>query len=438
MREIGHLFDVPLEKSVLGKLITDPTFAGLAIDTSPTVFSVTFHVRVFIAIVRLHNEGNPITRMSVYSLLADLEQTDESTITRLVDLEDNAISAYDFEFCINRIRNLSIHRNTLADLDAAVERLAKPGAGIEDVRQVEEIARNADSKASTVARLRTVKEIVSEYPGGVNAFLRPFQGQDYVRLPWFKARKIMGGVWPGEVLVLGGRPGSGKSAAALQLARHNAQFGMTPALFNLEMSDQQTIYRTICARAGVAMSRFRMGETNEDEEKAIYAELCRFGVEKMLLCDRSSLSIGQIRQSLRKHIRSHGVNMAIIDYLQLAEPGVKTDNRQQEVAYISRQCKTMAMEFKIPMIVLAQLSRKSEEQNREPVLSDMRESGAIEQDADVVMFTHRKTELVAGMERHSYALIFPKVRNGEIGRCNVQWNGRALEFADFASEAENG
>ena len=126
--------------------------------------------------------------------------------------------------------------------------------------------------------------------------------------------------------------------------------------------------------------------------------------------------------------------MAIVDYLQLAEAGAKTDNRQQEVAYISRQCKTMAMEFKIPMIVLAQLSRKSEEENREPRLSDMRESGAIEQDADVVMFTHRKTTQVAGSDSHEYSLLFPKVRNGEVGRCNVAWSGRALEFADLRSE----
>lgn len=436
MRIPIHLFDVPLEKAVLGRLITDPTFAGLATDTSAAVFSLQSHARVFLAILKLHEEGNPITRMSVYSMLAERGEATETTLSELIDYEAQGISAYDFEFCIGRLRNLAAHRATLADLQSAVDRLAEPGAGPEDVRQVEEIARNADSRAGNTARLRSITEIVKEYPGGLNEFLRPFQGQDYMRFPWAKARRIVGGIWPGEVLVLGGRPGSGKSAAALQLARYNSAYGMTPALFNLEMSDHQTIYRTICARAGVSMARFRMGEITEEEHRAIYAQLCLFGVEKMLLCDRSSLTIGQIRQSLRKHIRSHGVNMAIIDYMQLAEAGTKVDNRQQEVAYISRQCKTMAMEFRIPMIVLAQLSRKSEEENREPRLSDMRESGAIEQDADVVMFTHRKTTQVAGSDSHEYSLLFPKVRNGEIGLSNVAWNGRALEFTDLRSEEQ--
>ncbi len=434
MRIPIHLFDVPLEKAILGRLITDPSFAGMAADVSPIIFTLQWHIKAFIAIVQLHNEGNPISRASVYSTLAETGETNESTLGDLADLEAHGIGASDFDFCINRLRNLHTHRTTLADLQAAVDRLAEPGAGVEDVRQVEEIARNADGKAGKVARLRTIREIVQEYPGGLNEFLKPFQGQDYMRFPWARARRIVGGVWPGEVLVLAGRPGSGKSAAGLQLARYNAQYGMTPALFNLEMSDQQTIYRTICARAGVSMSRFRMGEVTDEEHYAIDAQLRVLGGERMLLSDRSSLTIGQIRQSIRKHVRSHGVNMAIIDYLQLADAGVRTDNRQQEVAYISRQCKTMAMEFKIPMIVLAQLSRKSEEENREPRLSDMRESGAIEQDADVVMFTHRKTTQVAGADSHQYSLLFPKVRNGEIGRCNVAWNGRALEFADLASE----
>ena len=432
-----HLFDAPLEKAILGKMIFDPAVIGYTANTQASEFTVQFHVAVFGAIQRLHEEGQPIGRVPVYSLMAERGQATDTTLSELLELEEHHIGIADFEHSLKKLRELAAMRTAIRELSEAQEKLCRVGATIEDVQRVEEIARNADSSRRNGARLRTVYEIVAEYPGGVNEFLRPFQGQHFLRFPWSKARRICGGLWPGEVMVLGGRPGSGKSAAAVQLARFNSQYGAVPALFNLEMTDQQTIYRQICSRAGVPMSRFRMGEVSAEEQAAIYTQLRHLGGEKMLLCDKSSMSIGEIEHTLARYIKTHGVNMAIIDYLQLAEGGIKTDNRQQEVAYISRRCKTMSMKLGIPMVVLAQLSRKSEDENREPRMSDMRESGAIEQDADVIMFTHRKTTQVAGQDSNEYSLLFPKVRNGEVGRCHVAWSGKTLEFTDLKSEEDD-
>ena len=429
-----HLFDVPLEQAILGKMIVSPDVIGYAVDVKAQAFSLEFHVIVFIAIKQLYDEGNPISRATIYSLMAERGQAHEATLSELLELMNHHVGVADFEHSLKRLQDLLALRTAIREMADMHEKLCRVGATLADVQKVEDIARNADSSRSRGARLRSVVEIVKEYPGGLNEFLHPNLGSSYLRFPWAKARRMCGGLWPGEVMVLGGRPGSGKSAAAVQIARYNSQFGMVPALFNLEMTDHQTIYRQICARAGVPMAKFRMGELDDDEQSAVFTQLNILGIEKMLLCDRSSMTIGEIEHTLARYIKTHGVNLAIIDYLQLADAGAKTDNRQQEVAYISRKCKTMSLKLGIPMVVLAQLSRKSEDENREPRMSDMRESGAIEQDADVIMFTHRKTTKVAEMDSHEYSLLFPKVRNGEVGRCNVAWSGRTLEFTDLRSE----
>lgn len=429
-----HLFNADLEKAVLGRLLKDPEIAALAHDASPEIFSVGRHRVVFSAIQSLQENGDPVTISTVGAELYRRGVLDEigGIADGLMPLVEFSAGATDFEFCVNRLTELSIHRRSLTDLYRAIEKLEAQGSTLNDLHEVVEIARRAETLSGSGApRLRTVQEVVQEYPGGLNAFLRPFAGDHYMRFPWERGQRAIGGIWPGEVLIVGGRPGHGKSAAALQLARYNAQFGLNPAIYNLEMSDQQTIYRTICARAGVPMSRFRMGECSDDELRAINRELVVLHREGILLCDRPTMTIQQIRKSLRRAVTQQGVRMAIIDYLQLAESGIKADNRTQEVSYISRQVKLMAMEFKIPLIVLAQLSRKSEDSNREPTLSDLRESGSIEQDADVVMFTYRKTEVVGSQPTDRYSLLFPKVRSGEIGRCRVHFDTRTLEFRDM-------
>lgn len=433
-----HLINASLEKAVLGKLLSEPEHIGSSSDVSPEIFTISQHKLIFDTIRRLYTAGSPVSPLTVGSDLHNrgvLESIGGVTEGILPLIEFKA-QAYDLDFSLTQLANLNTMRRTLSDLYQFVGKLETAGSTVDDIRQLEVIAQNADSSAGKRVRLRRISEVVSEYPGGLNSFLSPLQGQNFIRFPWVKAQDRIGGIWPGEVMILGGRPGSGKSAAALQVARFNSQFGSVPAIYNLEMTDAQTIYRTICARAKVSMARFRTGHVSEMERKAIYAELRTLAGENVLLCDKPNLTIGEIRASLKHSVRTQGVDMAIIDYLQLAEPGIKTDNRQQEVSYVSRQCKLMAMECKIPIIVLAQLSRRNEEQNREPALSDLRESGSIEQDADVVMFTYRKTETSANGPRDSCKLLFKKARNGPDGACGVYWDAQALEFRDLESERE--
>lgn len=431
-----HLINVELERAVLGRMIEAPGEIVHAAGVNPEIFTIGRHRVLFAFISQMHEAGHPVTIMTLGAELHNSGRlADVGGVTGLTELIEFAVGARDLEFAIGRLANLWMMRKALGDLYNAIEKLESPGSTLGDLAVLEDIARESVSHgASGVPRLRTVKEIVQGHPDGVNGFLRPYNGDGFMRFPWSAAEDMIGGLWPGEVMVVGGRPGSGKSAGALQLARFNTQFGLKPGIANLEMSDSSTIYRTICARAGVSMSRFRMGRCTENELRELHAQLVRFAGEGVKLCDRATMTIGQIRAMFRKAVKAGEVNMAIIDYLQLAESGIKTENRAQEVSHISRQTKLMAMELKIPVIVLAQLSRKNEEANREPGLSDLRESGAIEQDADVVMFTHRKVENMAGQLRYSYSLIFPKVRTGQIGRFPVIWDSTLLEFREMITE----
>jgi replicative DNA helicase len=430
----SHLVDAELEKSVLGKFTTDPAFIGLSTELSADDFVTGAHKLIFTHIVRLHGKGAPVTTMSIYAEAASRGHVElVGGLSYLTDLDEHAVRAHDIEHCIGKLREKTLMRTALAKAYEAVTLAESPGSTLEDLAAFEAISRIADSHNGNAVRLRTVRQVVEEYPGGINGFLSPMRSQDYVRFPWTKAQESIGGLWPGEVMILGGRPASGKSAAALQLARYNTQFGIVPAIFNLEMSDAQTIYRSICSRAGVSMAKFRIGAISEFDRQTLHRELMKLAGDNVLLCDQPTLTIAQIRSALRKAVRMQGVNMAIIDFLQLAEAGLKLDNRQQEVSHISRNIKLCAMECKIPIVALAQLSRKNEDQHREPALSDLRESGSIEQDADVVMFTHRKVETALG-GRDSYKLLFKKVRNGPDGGCGVYWDARALEFRDLEVE----
>lgn len=229
------------------------------------------------------------------------------------------------------------------------------------------------------------------------------------------------GLQPSDLLIIAARPSVGKTTFALNVARHVAVRSKLPvAVFSLEMSREQIAMRLLSAESGVDQQKIRRGDLEEQEWQALSRGLARLGQAPIYIDDTSSLSVLELRTKMRRLRTEVGAGLMIVDYLQLLRTAGRMENRQQEISEISRHLKGLARELRIPVIALSQLSRAVEQrQDRRPVLSDLRESGALEQDADVVMFLYTNAE----MERENQIeIIIAKQRHGPVGSVRMYFD----------------
>ena len=254
--------------------------------------------------------------------------------------------------------------------------------------------------------------------------------------------RITNGLHGGELIVIAARPGVGKSALSMNIVEHVAKQGKTVAVFSLEMSNQQLIERLLSSMSTVPLEYIKSGQLPGGA-----SDLTKLRVAQETICssmrlygnDYANIKPSEIASQCRRLKAQHGLDMVLIDYIQLMSGGDKSrsDGRQQEVAAISRALKLLAKELNVPVIALSQLKRDAEIRNikgkdgstggGEPVLSDLRESGAIEQDADIVMFIHKESD---GGGNTKYSLIIAKHRNGETGNIPIFWLGKIVRFVD--------
>ena len=246
--------------------------------------------------------------------------------------------------------------------------------------------------------------------------------------------KMLSGLQKSDLIVLGGRPSLGKTALALDIARGAATKGGGPVgIFSLEMSREQVIDRLIAAESHVPLWHILTGRINRDEEfQMIQGALDRLSKVSIFIDDSPSLNIMQMRSMARRLQMEHGLGLLVIDYLQLIRPRNNIDSMVQQVTEISRSLKALARELKVPVLALSQLSRGVEQRDRKvPRLSDLRESGSIEQDSDVVIFIYRKDRDktdVAPEEQNLAQIIIAKHRNGPVGEVDLRFDPEKVSF----------
>ena len=250
----------------------------------------------------------------------------------------------------------------------------------------------------------------------------------------------MGGLKGSELLILAARPGMGKSAFALNIATNVAKKEKIPVLiFNLEMGEEQLTDRIICSDCLIDSKRYSEGKLNDEEWKKLAVGLSWLSKAKIFIDDNSSITMSDIRARCRKMVMDEQIGLVIIDYLQLITPTNPKESKVNQIGEISRSLKVLAKELKIPVIALSQLSRENEKrkgQDKRPVLSDLRDSGAIEQDADIVMFIHREDYYDAEKRQISNIaeINIAKFRSGEPGTEKVAWLGEYTKFMDLERE----
>ena len=252
--------------------------------------------------------------------------------------------------------------------------------------------------------------------------------------------RLTTGFHGGELILVGARPSMGKTAFMLNIAQHAAMVGRkTVAFFSLEMPREQLANRILCSEAHVDMQQVRQGSLNDDDWQKLAEAMGPIAQSPIYFDDTASITIPEIRSRCRRMQMEHGLDLVLIDYLQLMTSPNRNESRQNEVSDLSRQLKLMALELKIPIVVGSQLSRgAAQRQDHRPMLSDLRDSGAIEQDADTVMFLHREDYYNPETEDKNIAeVIIQKQRNGPLGTVRLGWEARYTRFFNIADQQES-
>ena len=326
-------------------------------------------------------------------------------------------------------------------IDAATE---IAGAAYEDADSVENIMDAAEQKILAVAGaqggggfepikkilMRTFERInvLYESKGGITGLSTGFKDLD----------KLTSGLQPSDLILVAARPSMGKTAFTLNIASYVGLHGSKVAFFSLEMSKEQLMQRMLCSEGGIDSQRLRTGQLDDEEWNKLVTVADRLNKAPIFIDDTAGITVMDLRSKARRLKAEHGLDLIVIDYLQLMQgrPSKNGDNRQQEISEISRSLKALARELNVPVIALSQLSRSVESrQVKRPMLSDLRESGSLEQDADIVMFLYREDYYDKDTENKNLTeVIIAKHRNGPVDTVNLFFQKEYTKFRDLLVE----
>jgi len=416
---VAQLWDSEAERAVLGAILIDPSVAddvGLVIDASS--FGDVPHQEVYRAITNLRDAGKrPDARLVIPELKRMKAWDHESTPSLLAEIANAVPTTANAVYYARQVREWQVRRG----LTALAANLGNDA--LDETQDANEVLERAETAVFGLASQETRGEPVcigSLLPAIMDLEREQRRGLEtgYVDLD-----AILGGLQPGELTILAARPSVGKSAFALNIAENVAvKRKVSTLIVSLEMTNIELSNRLLCSIGRVDSWRFRKNDLGRDDHDSLVQAAGAMNDAPLRLDDAPMRSASQIASIARRTKRRHGLELLIVDYLQLVVPEDKRAPRQEQVAASSRRFKALARELNIPVLCLAQLNRQVEQTKGRPVLSNLRESGAIEQDADVVMFLHRKPAASdEEMESSGVECIVAKNRNGPIGIADLVW-----------------
>lgn len=431
------------ELAVIGSALSNShSVAESAEIVKPSDFYFPQNREIYAAILELFNENLAIDFITVSNRLSQMDKLEAvGGVTYLRNAATNVPTTRHVTYYSNIIKDKATLRTLIQRANAISDMAYSEADKVERVvDQAEQLIydvassrENGDILPISEIFLGSYQELVenSMNDGGITGLSTGFD----------ELNRRTGGFHGGELILIAGRPGMGKSSFAVNIAEHvSISDKKTVAIFNLEMPREQIVNRIICSQALVNSNKIRTGDiTGEDWEK-IGAIVDRVATAPMYIDDTASITVSEIRAKCRRLKQTKDLALIVIDYLQLMQSSGRADNRQQEIADISRSLKILAKELNIPVIALSQLSRASESRSdKRPMLSDLRESGAIEQDADMVMFLYRDDYYNKDTEDKNLAeCIVAKNRSGETGTFKLGWKGEYTKFSnvEFALKEE--
>lgn len=440
--EKGLPSNLEAERLVLGSILLDDTvFLEVAAGLTSDDFSIEKHRRIFGRMQDLYSRGDRIDRVTLANELMRQNQLESvDGLAYLVSLDDSLPKLPNIDSYVKIVKDKSSLRK-LIFISEKIRDRAFIGQDTAD-----EIAASAEesllglSESNLKDALVRPGDIIESYEGGINAFLDPTRRNKGISTGLTKLDEMTGGLRGGELFILAARPAMGKTALALNIAQHVATNPLDPrtvAVFSLEMSKESLLTRLVCAQGRVDQQKFRAGYLNGDERRQLQMALGVLMDAPLFLDDGAGANVMDIHSKLRKLKQQHGLGLVVIDYLQLMTGRGRQENRNQEVSAISRGLKLLSKELDVPIIALSQLSRATEARqgDHRPQLSDLRESGSLEQDADMVAFVFREEYYKPDREdlRGQAELILAKQRNGPTGKVNLVFLREYTKFENPAS-----
>lgn len=437
-RPLPHNLDA--ERSVLGAILLDNHALNAAVELlRPEDFFLEQHRRLFhrmVALAEQHQAIDPVTLAEELERHGELQAAGGAAY--LAQLMEGVPRTTHIEHYARIVKEKALLRN-LIHVTEAIQQQA-----LEADRQADEILDRAESLIFQLAedRVRTglvgVRELVRDSYERLERMVSEGRRLTGLSTGYRQLDQLTSGLQPSELIILAARPSMGKTALALNIAE-NVALGerRAVAIFSLEMSKESLLLRLLSARARLDAHKFRSGLLGREDWKKMAATLAELAEAPLWIDDTGSTTVMEIGAKARRLKHDKGLDLVIVDYLQLLTARGKFSNRNEEVASLSRGLKSLAKELKVPVLVLSQLTRAPEREDRRPQLADLRESGAIEQDADVVLFIHRpnfyRPELPEE-ERRKAELIIAKQRNGPTDRLHFVFFERFTRFEEAAPE----
>ena len=428
------------EKSGIGSMLMDRD----AITTASEILTGDdFYVKqnqiLFETMVELHNEGKPVDLVTLQNRLKEKDIPPEITAMEFVRelLEATPTSA-----------NVKYYANIVAE-KATLRKLIKATEGVENdcynqKDSVDTIMDEAEKNIFKVLQRRNagdyvpISTVVNNALDKISLAARNKGAVTGIPTGFIDLDFKTAGLQPSDLVLIAARPSMGKTAFVLNIAQHVAfKQGLPTAIFSLEMSKEQLVNRLFSLQSGVDAQKLRTGNLDESDWEMLIEGATDIGQSKLIIDDTPGISIGELRSKCRRYKLEHGLSIIMIDYLQLMTgSGKNAESRQQEISEISRSLKGLARELQVPVIALSQLSRAVESRpDKRPMLSDLRESGAIEQDADVVMFIYRDDYYNhESPDKGISEIIIAKQRNGPIGTVKLAWLPELTKFANLARD----
>ena len=431
---------VEAEQSVIGSMIMDREAIVVASEliTGEDFYNRQYGI-LFETMVELNDVGSPV---DLVTLQNKLKEKDVPPGVSSLEFVRDLITAVPTSANIKYYANIVAEKATLRRLIRLNEEIANTCyAGKESL---EYILEDTEKRVFQLVQKRTtddfvpVRQIVmnamdkietaAKNKGSVTGIPTGFIDLDY----------RTAGMQPSDLILVAARPSMGKTAFELNLAQYMAfKKNLTVALFSLEMSKEQLVNRMFSLESNVDAQKLRTGQLNDEEWERLIESAGTIGKSKLIIDDTPGISIAELRSKCRKYKLEHDLSIIMIDYLQLMSGSGRTESRQQEISDISRSLKALARELSVPVVALSQLSRAVEQRpDHRPMLSDLRESGAIEQDADVVMFLYRDDYYNHDSpDKGVSEVIIAKQRNGPIGTVKLAWLPQYTKFANLEHKA---
>ena len=427
---------VVAEQSVIGSMIMDQE---AIVEASERITGDDFYNKqygiLYETMVELNNEGKPVDLVILQNRLREKEVPPEVSSLEFVRELLNTVQTS---------ANIKYYADIVAE-KATLRRLIRLNEEIANAcymgkESLETILDDTEKRVFQLVQKRTtdnyvpIRQIVTNAMDRIEAASRNRGSVTGIPTGFIDLDYRTAGLQPSDLVLIAARPSMGKTAFALNIAQYVAfRKNMSVAIFSLEMSKEQLVNRMFSLESNVDAQKLRTGQLNDHEWEKLIESAGVIGKSNLIIDDTPGISVPELRSKCRKYKLEHNLAVIIIDYLQLMSGSGKTDSRQQEISDISRSLKAIARELNVPVVALSQLSRAVEQRpDHRPMLSDLRESGAIEQDADVVMFIYRDDYYHHDTDNKGVSeIIIAKQRNGPIGTVELAWLPEYTKFANL-------